>query len=320
MADKSNEYKIVVLGGGGVGKSALTIRLVTDNFLDEYDPTIEDSYRKQVSIDDKPALLDILDTAGQEEFSSMQDQWMREGKGFLLVYNITSKQTFEEIEMLREKIVRAKDTDKVPMLRRTRTWYVTICITCSFFLLSSYSLIFMFLDLFENKRAQKWGEYCAFFETSAKDKINNEEVFFEVVRKIRLTEEGNGGTKQKQKQVKLIIGSVRILRTILFLKKKNICLFLSCRDSSHKKKITKGNDLVIFLYERICLELVCKKKAYFIVLEYWKSHQTHNIGPTPRQKKKHTQPTSEQTKNFFNNDWQETIKPNSCSSQKKKVK
>jgi GTPase SAR1 family protein len=38
------------------------------------DPTIEDSYRKQVVIDDETALLDILDTAGQEEFSSMQDQ------------------------------------------------------------------------------------------------------------------------------------------------------------------------------------------------------------------------------------------------------
>eukprot|EP00456_Euglypha_rotunda_P009482 TRINITY_DN1213_c2_g3_i1.p1 TRINITY_DN1213_c2_g3~~TRINITY_DN1213_c2_g3_i1.p1 ORF type:complete len:102 (-),score=33.59 TRINITY_DN1213_c2_g3_i1:24-329(-) len=79
-AEKATEYKLVVLGGGGVGKSALTIRLVTDNFLDEYDPTIEDSYRKQVMIDDETALLDILDTAGQEEFSSMQDQWMRDGK------------------------------------------------------------------------------------------------------------------------------------------------------------------------------------------------------------------------------------------------
>merc|ERR1719318_1829085 len=38
-------------------------------------------------IDDETALLDILDTAGQEEFNSMQDQWMREGKGFLLVFN-----------------------------------------------------------------------------------------------------------------------------------------------------------------------------------------------------------------------------------------
>jgi GTPase KRas protein len=44
---------------------------------DEYDPTIEDSYRKQALIDDELALLSILDTAGQEEFSSMQDQWMR---------------------------------------------------------------------------------------------------------------------------------------------------------------------------------------------------------------------------------------------------
>eukprot|EP01084_Bolivina_argentea_P056829 103936_1 len=96
MATNTPEYKIVVLGGGGVGKSALTIRLVTDNFLDEYDPTIEDSYRKQVEIDNRPALLDILDTAGQEEFSSMQDQWMREGKGFLLVYSITSTATFDE--------------------------------------------------------------------------------------------------------------------------------------------------------------------------------------------------------------------------------
>jgi len=68
MAEKNNEYKIVVLGGGGVGKSALTIRLVTDNFLDEYDPTIEDSYRKQVLIDDRPALLDILDTLARRNF------------------------------------------------------------------------------------------------------------------------------------------------------------------------------------------------------------------------------------------------------------
>ena len=109
------EYKIVVLGGGGVGKSALTIRLVTDNFLDDYDPTIEDSYRKQVTIDSEGALLDILDTAGQEEFSSMQDQWMREGKGFLLVYTITSRTTFDEVSALYEKILRVKNSHRVPM-------------------------------------------------------------------------------------------------------------------------------------------------------------------------------------------------------------
>ena len=66
-------------------------------------------------IDDETALLDILDTAGQEEFSSMQDQWMRDGKGFLLVFNITSRPTFEEVSNLYDKILRTKDTDKVPM-------------------------------------------------------------------------------------------------------------------------------------------------------------------------------------------------------------
>jgi len=60
----SNEYKLVIVGGGGVGKSALTIQLIQGHFVDEYDPTIEDSYRKQVTIDANTCLLDILDTAG----------------------------------------------------------------------------------------------------------------------------------------------------------------------------------------------------------------------------------------------------------------
>jgi GTPase KRas protein len=60
------EYKLVIVGGGGVGKSALTIQLIQGHFVDEYDPTIEDSYRKQVNIDNETCLLDILDTAGQE--------------------------------------------------------------------------------------------------------------------------------------------------------------------------------------------------------------------------------------------------------------
>ncbi|CAH8519635.1 unnamed protein product [Schistosoma mattheei] len=62
------EYKLVVVGAGGVGKSALTIQLIQNHFVEEYDPTIEDSYRKQMVIDGEICLLDILDTAGQEEY------------------------------------------------------------------------------------------------------------------------------------------------------------------------------------------------------------------------------------------------------------
>jgi GTPase SAR1 family protein len=46
----SNEYKLVIVGGGGVGKSALTIQIVQKEFVAIYDPTIQDSYRKQTQV------------------------------------------------------------------------------------------------------------------------------------------------------------------------------------------------------------------------------------------------------------------------------
>lgn len=67
FADKlfaMREYKIVVLGSGGVGKSALTVQFVQGIFVEKYDPTIEDSYRKQVEVDGQQCMLEILDTAG----------------------------------------------------------------------------------------------------------------------------------------------------------------------------------------------------------------------------------------------------------------
>ena len=44
--NKMKEFKVVVLGSGGVGKSALTVQFVSGHFMEKYDPTIEDFYRK----------------------------------------------------------------------------------------------------------------------------------------------------------------------------------------------------------------------------------------------------------------------------------
>jgi small GTP-binding protein len=96
-----------------VGKSALTIQLIQNHFVDEYDPTIEDSYRKQVVIDGETCLLDILDTAGQEEYSAMRDQYMRTGEGFLLVFAVNNAKSFEDISAYREQIKRVKDAEEV---------------------------------------------------------------------------------------------------------------------------------------------------------------------------------------------------------------
>eukprot|EP00033_Pygsuia_biforma_P000184 GCRY01000233.1.p1 GENE.GCRY01000233.1~~GCRY01000233.1.p1 ORF type:complete len:187 (+),score=37.98 GCRY01000233.1:279-839(+) len=178
------EYKLVVVGGGGVGKSALTIQLIQNHFVDEYDPTIEDSYRKQVIIDEETCLLDILDTAGQEEYSAMRDQYMRTGEGFLCVYSITSRSSFDEVSSFREQILRVKDADKVP---------IVVCGNkCD---LEAERQV----TSAEGRELAKSFQ-CAFMETSAKTRVNVEEAFYELVREIRKSKKGDPGDKGKKKK------------------------------------------------------------------------------------------------------------------------
>lgn len=163
------EYKLVVVGGGGVGKSALTIQLIQSHFVDEYDPTIEDSYRKQCMVDGQVTMLDVLDTAGQEEYSAMREQYMRTGEGFLLVYSVTSRASFEEIMNFRNQILRVKDADAFPMV-----------IVGNKSDLSTERQV-----SFEEGAHLAHRLGCPFLETSAKQRVNVEEGFFELVRFIR---------------------------------------------------------------------------------------------------------------------------------------
>ncbi|KAK4829461.1 hypothetical protein QYF61_004679 [Mycteria americana] len=162
------EYKLVVVGAGGVGKSALTIQLIQNHFVDEYDPTIEDSYRKQVVIDGETCLLDILDTAGQEEYSAMRDQYMRTGEGFLCVFAINNTKSFEDIHHYREQIKRVKDSEDVPM--------VLVGNKCD---LPSRTV--------DTKQAQDLARSYGipFIETSAKTRQRVEDAFYTLVREIR---------------------------------------------------------------------------------------------------------------------------------------
>ena len=102
------EFKVVVLGSGGVGKSALTVQFVSGHFMEKYDPTIEDFYRKEIEVDSTPCVLEILDTAGTEQFASMRDLYIKNGQGFVLVYSITAQSTFNDLQDLREQILRVK--------------------------------------------------------------------------------------------------------------------------------------------------------------------------------------------------------------------
>jgi len=174
------EYKLVVLGSGGVGKSALTVQFVQGIFVEKYDPTIEDSYRKQVEVDSQQCMLEILDTAGTEQFTAMRDLYMKNGQGFALIYSITAESTFNDLEDLRDQILRVKDTDHVPM--------VLVGNKCD---LEDERVISKDQG---NQRAKNWN--CSSIEASAKSKINVPEVFFSLVRQI------NEATAEKDKPKK----------------------------------------------------------------------------------------------------------------------
>ncbi|KAI8801654.1 ras family-domain-containing protein [Cladochytrium replicatum] len=163
------EYKLVVVGGGGVGKSALTIQFIQSHFVDEYDPTIEDSYRKQCVIQDEVALLDVLDTAGQEEYSAMREQYMRTGEGFLCVYSITSRNSFQEITMFYQQILRVKDKD----------WYPIVIIG------NKCDLEHERMVSYQEGEALARQFGCQFIETSAKNRIRVDDAFFSLVQEIR---------------------------------------------------------------------------------------------------------------------------------------
>eukprot|EP01088_Endostelium_zonatum_P015246 TRINITY_DN3652_c0_g1_i2.p2 TRINITY_DN3652_c0_g1~~TRINITY_DN3652_c0_g1_i2.p2 ORF type:complete len:197 (+),score=57.29 TRINITY_DN3652_c0_g1_i2:207-797(+) len=161
------DYRIVVVGSGGVGKSAITVMFIQGTFVSKYDPTIEDSYTKGVEVDQQSCTLDIMDTAGQEEFRALRDQYMKTGHGFLIVYSITSPTSYEAAADFRKAIARVQeDKPDIPIV-----------------------LVGNKKDLEEEREVSfEEGKQLAtrigadFMEASAKNQININESFYALVR------------------------------------------------------------------------------------------------------------------------------------------
>jgi len=111
-----NLIRVVVLGSGGVGKSACTIMYVQNIFVEKYDPTIEDSYRKAADINAKSMMFEILDTAGTEKFTAMRDLYMKNGDVFCYIYSVTSRSTYNDLPDIIEQCIRVKDSTNFPKL------------------------------------------------------------------------------------------------------------------------------------------------------------------------------------------------------------
>ncbi|KAL7712831.1 small monomeric GTPase [Entamoeba marina] len=158
------EVKLVMLGGGGVGKSSIFIREVRGLFVEEYDPYMDDIFRKVIDLNGEFVTLEILETTGQEEFVALRDMYYIQGEGFIIVYSITSHNSFEEVGSIKKEIYRVKDIDDDD--------YVPIIIAGNK------------IDLEEERQvtteegeqlADEWG--VDFIECSAKENININELF-----------------------------------------------------------------------------------------------------------------------------------------------
>jgi len=93
----AGNYRMALLGAGGVGKSCITLKYLRGSFQETYDPSIEDAFRQQVTCDTIPCMLDVLDTAGQEEFQYITSQWVKKRHGFLLVYSMIDESSFTNL-------------------------------------------------------------------------------------------------------------------------------------------------------------------------------------------------------------------------------
>lgn len=223
-------HKVIMVGSGGVGKSALTLQFMYDEFVEDYEPTKADSYRKKILLDGEEVQIDILDTAGQEDYAAIRDNYFRSGEGFLCIFSITEDESFQATQdfrsvfyafwririicvAFREQILRVKNDENIPFL-----------------------LVGNKCDLEERRkvtfqeasdRAKQWG--VTYVETSAKtrehvDKVSIfstnvnphliyvNQVFYDLMREIRArkveenkTNNGRGKDKNKRKKLKCTI-------------------------------------------------------------------------------------------------------------------
>ena len=175
---EDKQYKVVMLGSGAVGKSAITVQMVSGHFLSSYDPTIEDSYRTTINVNNQDIILNILDTAGQEEFYALRDQYIRSGDGYIIVFSITSVTSFLEVNAIKEQLNIVLDTDDNTLIP-----IILVGNKCD---LEEYRQV-------QSSDAQRLAEEwrVKYFETSAKNKTNINRIFEELVYLIEANNQTN---------------------------------------------------------------------------------------------------------------------------------
>ncbi|KII92195.1 hypothetical protein PLICRDRAFT_88853 [Plicaturopsis crispa FD-325 SS-3] len=170
-------YKVILLGDARCGKTALIYQFLYSRLIDPetFERSLDGYFRKLITVDDKGSLIEVIDTALQEKYA------LREGQAFILVYSVTSRATFDRLDILRQDMIRVKGTTPVFMLVGTKCDLVSQ------------------REVLHDEGAQLARTFgCEFMETSAKTGQNVELLFSNVVRLLRTVQTSDAIPSQRK--------------------------------------------------------------------------------------------------------------------------
>ncbi|KAK7229992.1 hypothetical protein V2G26_002162 [Clonostachys chloroleuca] len=168
-------HRALLLGSGGVGKTSLCNSFCLGHFIDTFDSSIDNGYRKEITVDDKPCVIHIFDKGGQAEHLALRQQWIRESTAFVLVFSFLSRESFEKTKKLYRQIWSVKSAP-IPLIlagnksdTRPELWEISV----------------------EEARSLAAEFGCEIVQTSAKYDENVEEMFHKLIALAHHLDEGN---------------------------------------------------------------------------------------------------------------------------------
>merc|ERR1712150_466849 len=108
--------KLAIMGFRSVGKSSLSIQFVEGQFVDSYDPTIENTFHTKLKHKGQEHTIDLVDTAGQDEYTMLPQSYVIDNHGYILVYSVTSRKSFEVVQDIRERLLDLTGRTNLPII------------------------------------------------------------------------------------------------------------------------------------------------------------------------------------------------------------
>ncbi|KAL9644839.1 hypothetical protein ABK040_005321 [Willaertia magna] len=178
--DGINYYQIAIIGDGAVGKSSITIQYTSNTFQgDIYDPTIEDSFYVKRQYNNIPVQLEIVDTAGQEDYKAIAINYMQSCYGFILVFDLTRpKESLQNLIPTVQKLRSLKNYKK----QVNDNPFPCVLLGNKHDLTQDKSISEQYVQKFMTEELEL---NCPFFFTSAKTRFNIEESFEKMVEVLR---------------------------------------------------------------------------------------------------------------------------------------